>query len=156
MDVLLNTLYVVTRGASLRRDHLTVTVWVEQQRRLAVPIHQLEGIAVFGGVHVTPGVLHLCAEHGVAVTFLSESGRLVSRVDAPGSGNVLLRREQFRWADRPDAPRRRRPAPWWPARSTTPATCCCAPPGKATTRPTRPNSSRPRSTWPASSPRWPT
>jgi CRISPR-associated protein Cas1 len=102
MDVLLNTLYVVTRGASLRRDHLTVTVWVEQQRRLAVPIHQLEGIAVFGGAHVTPGVLHLCAEHGVAVTFLSESGRLVSRVDAPGSGNVLLRREQFRWADRPE------------------------------------------------------
>ena len=98
----LNTLYVVTRGASLRRDHLTVTVWVEQQRRLAVPIHQLEGIAVFGRAHVTPAVLHLCAEHGVAVTFLSESGRLVSRVDAPGSGNVLLRREQFRWADRPE------------------------------------------------------
>jgi CRISPR-associated protein Cas1 len=102
MDVLLNTLYVVTRGASLRRDHLTVTVWVERQRRLAVPIHQLEGIAVFGDAHVTPGVLHLCAEHGVAVTFLTESGRLVSRVDAPGSGNVLLRREQFRWADLPE------------------------------------------------------
>jgi CRISPR-associated protein Cas1 len=102
MDVLLNTLYVVTRGASLRRDHLTVTVWLEGQRRLAVPIHQLEGIVVFGSAHVTPGVLHLCAERGVAVTFLSESGRLVSRVDAPGSGNVLLRREQFRWADRPE------------------------------------------------------
>ncbi len=102
MDVQLNTLYVVTRGASLRRDHLTVTVWVERQRRLAVPIHQLESVAVFGGAHVTPDVLHLCAEHGVAVTFLTESGRLVSRVDAPGSGNVLLRREQFRWADRPE------------------------------------------------------
>jgi len=51
---------------------------------------------------VTPGAMRLCAEHGVAVSFLSMSGRLLSRVDAPGSGNVLLRREQFRWADRPD------------------------------------------------------
>jgi len=102
LDIHLNTLYVVTRGASLRRDHLTVTVWVEKQRRLAVPIHQLEGVAVFGMAHVTPGVLQLCAEHGVAVNFLTESGRLLSRVDAPGSGNVLLRREQFRWADRPE------------------------------------------------------
>ncbi len=102
MDLHLNTLYVVSRGASVRRDHLTLTVWVERQRRLAVPIHQLEGVAVFGNAHVTAGVLQLCAERGVAVNFLSESGRLLSRVDAPGSGNVLLRRTQFRWADCPD------------------------------------------------------
>jgi CRISP-associated protein Cas1 len=102
MDIQLNTLYVVTRGASLRRDHLTVRVEVQRQVRLAVPIHQLESIAVFGGVHVTPAVMALCAERGVAVNFLSESGRLLSRVDAPCSGNVLLRREQYRHADLAD------------------------------------------------------
>jgi CRISPR-associated protein Cas1 len=46
--------------------------------------------------------MSLCAERGVAVSFLSESGRLQARVDAPFSGNVLLRREQFRQADRPE------------------------------------------------------
>jgi CRISPR-associated protein Cas1 len=45
----------------------------------------------------------LCAEHGVAVSFLTESGRMVARVDAPSSGNVLLRRTQFRLADQPVA-----------------------------------------------------
>src|SRR5262245_41907760 len=99
MDVQLNTLYVVTRGATLRQDHLTVRVEVERQTRLAVPIHQLEAVAVFGGVHVTPAVMALCAEHGVAVSFLSEFGRLLCRVDAPSSGNVLVRREQYRRAD---------------------------------------------------------
>jgi CRISPR-associated protein Cas1 len=69
---------------------------------MTLPIHQLDGVAVFGNVYVTPGAMRLCAEHGVAVSFLSMSGRLLSRVDAPGSGNVLVRREQFRWADRPD------------------------------------------------------
>jgi CRISPR-associated protein Cas1 len=102
VEVQLNTLYVVTRGASLRRDHLTVRVEVERQTRLVVPVGQLEAVAVFGGVHVTPAVMALCAERGVAVAFLTESGRLLCRVDAPSSGNVLVRREQYRWADRPE------------------------------------------------------
>jgi CRISP-associated protein Cas1 len=99
MEVQLNTLYVVTRGASVRRDHLTLQVLVERRIRLTLPIHQLESVALFGMVHVTPGALQLCVENGIAVSFLTESGRLLARVDAPGSGNVLVRRTQFRWAD---------------------------------------------------------
>jgi CRISPR-associated protein Cas1 len=102
MEVQLNTLYVMTRKATLRRDHLTIRVEVERQTRLTVPIHQLESVAVFGGIHVTPAVMGLCAERGVAVNFLTESGRLLSRVDAPASGNVLVRREQYRRADQDD------------------------------------------------------
>lgn len=101
MEVQLNTLYILTRGTTLRRDHLTIRVELERQTKLSVPIHQLESVAVFGMSHVTSGVLQLCAEHGVAISFLTESGRLLSRLDAPGSGNVLLRRTQFRWADDP-------------------------------------------------------
>lgn len=102
MQVRQNTLYVVTRKAVVSRDHLTLKVSVEKETKLVVPIHQLEAVAVFGGVHVTAWAMSLCVEHGVSVHFLSESGRLLSRVDAPGSGNVLLRREQFRQADRPE------------------------------------------------------
>jgi len=99
VDVQLNTLFIITRGATVRRDHLTLKVVVEKQTKLTIPIHQLDGLAAFGGVHVTPSAMALCAEHSVAVSFLTESGRLLARVDAPGSGNVLLRREQFRAAD---------------------------------------------------------
>ena len=58
-------------------------------------------MAAFGGVHVTPAAMGLCADRGVAVAFLTESGRLVARVDGPHGGNVLLRREQYRKADDP-------------------------------------------------------
>jgi CRISPR-associated protein Cas1 len=102
MEVLLNTLYVVTQGATLRRDHLTVQVIVDKRPRLVVPIHHLESVAVFGNVYASPGLMRLCAEHGVAISFLTASGRLMCRVDAPSSGNVLLRRTQFRWADSPE------------------------------------------------------
>ena len=103
MGVQLNTLFVMTRGASVRRDHLTLQVVVEKAVKLTVPIHQIESVAVFGGVHVTPSAMALCAAHGAAVAFLTESGRLLARVDAPATGNVLLRRDQYRQADRPDA-----------------------------------------------------
>jgi CRISPR-associated protein Cas1 len=103
MDIQLNTLYIFTRGSYLKRDHQTVVVEVEKQVKGSVPIHHLDGIAVFGPVTVSPGVVALCAESGVALTYLEESGRLIARIDAPRSGNVLLRREQFRRADRPEA-----------------------------------------------------
>jgi CRISP-associated protein Cas1 len=42
----------------------------------------------------------LCGENGVALAFLTENGRFLARVHGPVSGNVLLRREQYRWADK--------------------------------------------------------
>lgn len=97
--VRLNTLYVMSEGAYVHRDHQTLQVRIEQETKLSVPIHHLQSVAVFGSVMVSPGAMALCAEAGVAVTFLSMTGRLTARVDAPGSGNVLLRRAQFRQAD---------------------------------------------------------
>ena len=101
--VRLNTLYVLSEGAYLHRDHLSLLVQIEKETKLSVPIHHLQSVAIFGSVMVSPGAMELCADSGVALTFLSMTGRLVARVDAPTSGNVLLRREQFRQADRPEA-----------------------------------------------------
>lgn len=44
-----------------------------------------------------------CAERSVAISFLSEHGRFLARVEGPVSGNVLLRRAQHRAADDPAA-----------------------------------------------------
>lgn len=97
-----NTLYVLSQKSYIHRENLTLQVQVEKVTKLAVPVHHLDSVAVFGNVLVSPGAMELCAERGVAVTFLSQTGRLFARVDAPQSGNVLLRREQFRKADRED------------------------------------------------------
>lgn len=98
-SVIQNTLYVMTQGAYIHRDHLTIKVEIEKEVKLSIPIHHVESVAIFGNIMVSPGVMQLCAENGAAITFMSETGRLVARVDAPQSGNVLLRREQFRKAD---------------------------------------------------------
>jgi len=39
--------------------------------------------------------------NGVAVTHLTETGRFMARLEGPVSGNVVVRRTQYRWADDP-------------------------------------------------------
>lgn len=102
MKHLLNTLYVSTQGAYLAREGETVAVRVEHETKLRVPVHTLGGIVCFGQVSCSPPLLGLCAERGVAVSFLSEHGRFWASVHGPVSGNVLLRRAQYRRADAPD------------------------------------------------------
>jgi CRISPR-associated protein Cas1 len=100
MKQLLNTLYVTTQGAYLARDGDAVDVRVEHETKLRVPIHTLGGIVCFGNVSCSPFLMGLCGENGVSLAFLTEHGRFLARVEGPVSGNVLLRREQYRWADR--------------------------------------------------------
>ncbi len=99
MKRLLNTLYVTTQGAYLAREGETVLVRVEQETRLRVPIHTLGSIVCFGQVGCSPFVMELCGERQVLLSFLSEHGKFLARVQGPVAGNVLLRREQYRRAD---------------------------------------------------------
>ena len=99
----LNTLFVTTQGTYLFKDGETLAVKVEDTVRLRVPIHTLEGVVCFGQVSVSPFLLGLCAENGVSVSFLTEHGRFLASVRGSASGNVLLRRRQYRLADDPEA-----------------------------------------------------
>ena len=99
MKQMLNTLYVTTQGSYLRKEGETIVVEAEQQVRARLPIHNIGGLVCFGNVLCSPFLLGHCGENGVAVSFLSEYGKFLARVDGPQSGNVLLRREQYRRAD---------------------------------------------------------
>lgn len=102
MRKLLNVLYITSPEAYLAKEGETVLVLVGEETKIRVPIHNLEGIVCFGYTGASPALMHLCAERGVALSFLSASGKFLARVNGPVSGNVLLRREQYRVADRPE------------------------------------------------------
>jgi CRISP-associated protein Cas1 len=95
----LNTLYITTQGAWLNKEGANVVVSVESQEAGRVPIHMIGGIVGFGRVMVSPPLLGYCASEGVSICFLTEEGRFLARVEGPVSGNVLLRREQYRRTD---------------------------------------------------------
>lgn len=103
MKKLLNTLYVTTQGSYIFKDGECVVVSVEGQERLRIPIHTLGSIVCFGNVLCSPFLLGHCGENSVSVCFLSAHGRFLARVNGRTSGNILLRREQYRRADEESA-----------------------------------------------------
>lgn len=99
MKKLLNTLFVTTQGAYLAKEGETVVVKIDGEISVRLPVHTLGGIVCFGQVSCSPYLMGFCAENGVAISFLTENGSFLAKVQGPVSGNVLLRREQYRRAD---------------------------------------------------------
>lgn len=101
MRKLLNTLYITSPEAYLAKDGENVLVLVgeDKEKKLRIPVHNLESIICFGYTGASPALMHLCTERNVALSFHSESGRFLARVTGRASGNVLLRRKQYRVAD---------------------------------------------------------
>lgn len=102
MRKLLNTLYVTTPDSYLSKDGLNVVVSVQQKEVFRIPIINIEGIVTFGYMGASPGLMKLCTDNGVSLTFLSPQGKFIARVQGPTRGNVLLRTEQYRLADNED------------------------------------------------------
>jgi len=98
----LNTLYVTTQNTYLHKEGQSVAVKIEKENRLRVPIHTLDSIICFGAVTVSPFLMYHCAENSVAISFLSQYGKFLARIQGPVSGNVLLRRSQYQLLDQPE------------------------------------------------------
>ncbi|MDR3165851.1 MAG: type I-C CRISPR-associated endonuclease Cas1c [Synergistaceae bacterium] len=103
MKHLLNTLFVTTQRAWLSLDGKCVVLNFDKENKKKYPVHILESIICFGVVNATAPLMGFCASNGVAISFFSERGRYLARVDGPVRGNVLLRRQQYRLADDPVA-----------------------------------------------------
>jgi CRISPR-associated protein Cas1 len=99
MRKLLNTLYVNTQGSYLRKEGETIVVEQEKKKVLQVPVHTIGGIVLFGNVLCSPFLLGFCAEKDVGISYMTEQGRFLASVNGPVRGNVLLRRDQYRYAD---------------------------------------------------------
>lgn len=95
MKKLLNTVYITTEGASLRKDGENLVAEVEGEERARVPFHMLASVVVFGAIYLSPALIGACAASGITLVLLDRNGRFQARVEGPVSGNVLLRRAQY-------------------------------------------------------------
>lgn len=102
MRKLLNTLYVTTPDAYLTKDGMNIVMSVRQEEKFRIPVINVEQIVTFGYMGVSPGLMKLCADNGVHLTFLSPHGRYIGSFQGTVHGNVLLRKRQYELSDRPD------------------------------------------------------
>ncbi|HXP96513.1 MAG TPA: type I-C CRISPR-associated endonuclease Cas1c [Telmatospirillum sp.] len=102
MKKLLNTIYITTEGSGLRKDGENLVVDNDGVTLGRVPLHMLASIVVFGGIFLSPALMETCAAHGITIVMLDRNGRFQARVEGPVSGNVLLRRAQYKASDAPE------------------------------------------------------
>jgi CRISPR-associated protein Cas1 len=99
MRKLLNVLFVTQPDVLVNLETDNICVKREGEILLRVPLLNLEQIILFNYFGATPQLLGECVKRKISVSFLSEYGRYLGTFQGESSGNVLLRREQYRIAD---------------------------------------------------------
>ena len=99
MRQLLNTLFVTSEDIYLSLDGENVVASREHQEAARYPLHTLSGIVSFSYPGASPALMGACAERGISLAFCTPRGRFLARIAGSTSGNVLLRRAQYRTAD---------------------------------------------------------
>jgi len=99
MKKLLNTLYITRQETYLHKERETIVIKHGDQKLAQFPSLALENIHCFGRVSVSPFLMGYLTQQGIGLSFFTEYGRFLARVQGPENGNVLLRRSQYRWAD---------------------------------------------------------
>lgn len=99
MKQLLNTLFVTSEDVYLSVEGENVLANRAQQVVARYPLHTLQTIVSFSYAGASPALMGSCAERGIGLAFCTPRGRFLARVCGESSGNVLLRRQQYRCAD---------------------------------------------------------
>ena len=95
MKKLLNTLYITTPDARLSLDGENVVAYQGDNALGRFPLHNLEGIVVFGYIGASPALMGACASRNISLCFLTQYGKFLARVIGKEYGNVTLRKTQY-------------------------------------------------------------
>lgn len=101
MRHLLNTLYILSEDIYLSLDGENVVANRDRQVAARYPLHTLQNIITFSYAGASPALMGACAERQIGLAFCTPRGRFLARICGENSGNVLLRRTQYRAADDP-------------------------------------------------------
>lgn len=96
MRHLLNTLYVFTEDIYLSLDGENVVAKRDGKEVSRVPLHTLESIFTFSYLGASPALMGVCVERGIELAFFDRRGHFLADAQGEASGNVLLRKAQFR------------------------------------------------------------
>lgn len=99
MKKLLNTLYVMSEDVYLALDGENIVILRDEETAGRFPLHTLENIVSFSYKGASPALMGACVRKGIALSFYSPRGKFLARTCGMSSGNVLLRKEQYRISD---------------------------------------------------------
>lgn len=99
MKKLLNVLFVTNPEVFLTLENENVVAKVGEEKKLSVPLLNLEGIVCFSYFGATSSLMGECAKRNITLSFLNDYGKYIGTLYGMTKGNVLLRKEQYRISD---------------------------------------------------------
>jgi len=99
MKKLQNSLYLTKENLYAHKEREAIVIKQEKETLLKLPIHSISNIFCFGQTSVSPGLMAHCAKNNVNLAYFDLFGRYQARIQGRQSGNVLLRRAQYRTSD---------------------------------------------------------
>jgi hypothetical protein len=107
MRRLLNTIYVTSEDAWLRKDRENIVIEIDGAEKGRVPLHMLEGLVCFNRAGVSPGAMAACAERASRCRFFSPtaafwrgwkgSAAATCCCAARNTGLPMIRRALYQW-----------------------------------------------------------
>ena len=104
MKELQNCLYLTRDNLYAHKEREAIVIKQDKDTLLKIPIHTISSIYCFGQTRVSPGLMAHCAENDVNLAYFDLFGQFQARVQGRKSGNVLLRRAQYRTSDNAPVP----------------------------------------------------
>lgn len=99
MKKLQNSLYLTKDNLYVHKEREAIVIKQNKETLLKLPIHSIGNIFCFGQTQVSPALMAHCAENNVNLAYFDLFGRYQARIQGRQSGNVLLRRAQYRISD---------------------------------------------------------
>ncbi len=99
MRKLLNTLFVLTESTYLSLENSNIVLNLEDKKKKYIPLLGIEEIFCFTYAGASPALIGECAERCIGFNMFSPTGKFLARATGRSYGNVLLRKEQYRWSD---------------------------------------------------------
>lgn len=96
MKKLQNCLFITRQGAYVHKERETVVIHKDKEKLLQLPVHGINQIVCFGNVLVSPFLVGFCGENGVGLAFFTEYGKFLGRLQGKQTGNILLRKAQYK------------------------------------------------------------
>ena len=99
MKKLQNCLFITRQGVYVHKERETVVIHQDKEKLLQLPVHGINQIVCFGNVLVSPFLVGFCGENGVGLAFFTEYGKFLGRLQGRQTGNIALRKAQYKHSE---------------------------------------------------------
>jgi CRISPR-associated protein Cas1 len=91
----MGTVYVTQEDAFIGKVDERLHVKFDKKTILDVPLIKVDGVVVLGRATVSPAVISELLERHIPVTFLTETGRYLGRIEPEVTKNIFVRKAQW-------------------------------------------------------------